>query len=110
MAKGEQDRQPGASDMRELVWDDELAAIAQRSNLSQSLEHTISCKVQLIVVTFKSDRMTIHSSMVNSVLGTLISCNIRKLSFLKTISPPTDGQTSDKNIYFYYLSNRWADQ
>ena len=48
MAKGEQDRQPGASNMRELVWDDELAAIAQRSNLSQSLEPTISCKVQLI--------------------------------------------------------------
>ena len=48
VAKGEQDRQPGASNMRELVWDDELAAIAQRSNLSQSLEPTISCKVQLI--------------------------------------------------------------
>ena len=45
MAKGEEDRQPGASDMRELVWDDELAAIAQRSNLS--LEQTMSCKVKL---------------------------------------------------------------
>ena len=76
VAKGEQDLQPGASNMRELVWDDELAAIAQRSN--QSLERTISCKVQLIVVvTFKSDRMMIHSPMVNSVLrGTSISCNI----------------------------------
>ena len=30
VAKGEESGQPAASDMRELVWDDELEAIAQR--------------------------------------------------------------------------------
>ena len=30
VAKGEESGQPAAADMRELVWDDELEAIAQR--------------------------------------------------------------------------------
>ena len=30
VAKGEEPGQPGAGDMRELVWDEELEAIAQR--------------------------------------------------------------------------------
>ena len=30
VAKGEEPGQPGAADMRELVWDEELEAIAQR--------------------------------------------------------------------------------
>ena len=30
VAKGEETGQPAAADMRELVWDDELEAIAQR--------------------------------------------------------------------------------
>ena len=30
VAKGEEPGQPAAADMRELVWDDELEAIAQR--------------------------------------------------------------------------------
>ena len=34
MAKGEEAGQPGASNMRELVWDEELAAIAQRLTLT----------------------------------------------------------------------------
>ena len=34
VAKGEEAGQPGASNMRELVWDEELEAIAQRFHLS----------------------------------------------------------------------------
>ena len=37
VAKGEQAGQPGASNMRELVWDDELEAIAQRSTLRSNI-------------------------------------------------------------------------
>ena len=33
VAKGEEAGQPGASNMRELVWDEELEAIAQRFDL-----------------------------------------------------------------------------
>ena len=34
VAKGEEANQPAASDMRELVWDDELERIAQRFSSS----------------------------------------------------------------------------
>ena len=54
VAKGEQAGQPGASNMRELVWDDELEAIAQRSTLRSNILNSNCWLVNSIVRKFIS--------------------------------------------------------